>query len=63
MPAATRTIVVADDVPVVAMQGSGGHNGCSAPGTHVFINATRQRDGTITAGRIYFGSDGFVPPL
>jgi hypothetical protein len=57
----TRTIVVADSAPVVAMQGSG--HTVLAPGTHVFINATRQRDGTITAGRIYFGSGGFTPPL
>jgi len=50
-----------DDVPVVAMLG-GGHTRLR-PGEHVFVTATRQRDGALTAGRIYYGSEGYVPPL
>jgi len=56
-----KTVVVGDDVPVAAMLG-GGHIRMS-PGAHVFITATRQRDGTLTAGRIYYGKDGYTPPL
>lgn len=56
-----KTIAVADGVPVVAMLGGG--RTVLKPGTHVFIKATRQRDGTITAGRIYYGKDGFTPPM
>jgi hypothetical protein len=55
------TIVVADDVPVVAMLG--GARTVLKPGTPISINATRQRDGTITAGRIYYGNGGFTPPF
>ncbi len=55
------TIVVADDVPVVATLG--GARTVLKPGTPVSINATRQRDGTITAGRIYYGNGGFTPPF
>jgi len=57
-----QTVVVPNDVPVVAMLRSGGHT-FLAPGTHVFITATRQRDGAITAGRIYYGAGGYTPPM
>jgi hypothetical protein len=34
-----------------------------AGGDAVFIAATRQRDGRVTAGRVFFGKDGLVPPM
>ena len=57
-----QTVVVPNDVPVVAMLRIGGHT-FLAPGTHVFITATRQRDGAITAGRIYYGTGDYTPPM
>jgi hypothetical protein len=57
-----QTVVVPNDAPVVATLRSGGHTRL-APGTHVFITATRQRDGTITAGRIYYGAGDYTPPM
>ena len=57
-----HAIRVGGDVPFVTT-GIGGHNYSIAAGAPVFVNATRQRDGTITAGRIFYGEHGFVPPL
>lgn len=51
---ATTTVVAVDD--------AGGFH-AYPPGAHVFIDATRQRDGRITAGRVYVGKDGLVPPM
>ncbi len=57
-----RAIRVDRDVPFVTT-GVGGHNYSIAAGAPLFVNATRQRDGTITAGRIFYGERGFAPPL
>lgn len=57
-----RAIRVDRDVSFVTT-GIGGHNYPIAAGAPVFVNATRQRDGTITAARIFYGENGFVPPL
>jgi hypothetical protein len=58
----TRMIRVGSDVPMMTIV-SGGHNQPVEAGAPVFINATRQRDGTITAGWIFYGEKGFVPPM
>ncbi|MFI4902181.1 MAG: hypothetical protein ACHP91_02090 [Burkholderiales bacterium] len=47
---------------VVAVDDAGGFH-AYPPGAHVFIDATRQRDGRITAGRVFVGKDGLVPPM
>jgi ABC-type enterochelin transport system substrate-binding protein len=33
------------------------------PGTHVFVAATRQPDGSLQTPRITYGKDGLVPPM
>jgi hypothetical protein len=51
-----------DATAVVAFDDAGGFH-AYPPGAHVFIDATRQRDGRITAGRVFVGKDGLVPPM
>ena len=33
------------------------------PGNHVFLSATRQPGGGLTASRVTVGKDGLVPPM
>jgi hypothetical protein len=33
------------------------------PGAHVFVNAQRQPDGSLTAPRVNVGLNGLVPPM
>jgi hypothetical protein len=58
----TQSTIMADEATQVAEIGSA-YGGYYVPGDAVFIAATRQRDGRITAGRVFFGKNGFVPPL
>jgi hypothetical protein len=51
-----------DATAIVAVDDAGGFH-AYPPGAHVFIDATRQRDGRITAGRVFVGKDGLVPPM
>jgi hypothetical protein len=57
-----QSTIVADAATQVA-EVTNEYDRIYVPGDHVFIAATRQRDGRITAGRVFFGKDGFVPPI
>jgi hypothetical protein len=57
-----QSAIVADPATQVAVV-TNEYDKFYVPGDHVFIAATRQRDGRITAGRVFFGKDGFVPPM
>lgn len=54
-------VVVPPGAPIVTF--GPGDRTLLAPGAHVFVPATRQADGTITATRVLVGRDGLVPPM
>jgi hypothetical protein len=58
----TQRVVVPADAPVVTPV-AGDASALVAPGTHVFVFATRQADGSLTASRLTVGKDGLVPPM
>ncbi|MEO6928027.1 MAG: DUF5666 domain-containing protein, partial [Casimicrobiaceae bacterium] len=55
------TLSVADDVPMAEIESVSRNS--LAPGTRVFVTATRQRDGTLVAARLYYGLHGYAPAL
>ncbi len=54
-------VVVPPNVPIVTF--GPGDKSLVQPGAYVFIGATKQPDGTLTAARILVGKDGLVPPM
>jgi hypothetical protein len=58
----TQSTIVADAATQV-VEISGLYDKLYTTGDAVFIAATRQRDGRITAGRVFFAKDGFAPPM
>jgi hypothetical protein len=56
-----KVVVVPDAVPVVTFEP--GDRAMLKAGAHVLLTATKQPDGTLTAGRVAVGKDGLVPPM
>ncbi len=56
-----KTVVVPQDAPIVLL--GPGDRSMIKPGNHVFMIATKQADGTLTAARVTVGKDGLVPPM
>ena len=56
-----QTVLVPGDVPIVTFEP--GERAMLKPGAHVLMTATRQPDGTLTAGGVAVGKDGLVPPM
>jgi hypothetical protein len=56
-----KVVVVPDGVPVVTFEP--GDRAMLKAGAHVLLTATKQPDGTLTAGRVAVGKDGLVPPM
>jgi hypothetical protein len=57
----SQTITIPPDIPVVAIEP--GQSGDLQPGVHVFVLATRDSAGVLTADRVLAGKDGVVPPM
>ncbi len=57
----SKTIVVPPEAPIVAM--GPGSADMLKPGSHVFIIANKQPDGSLAAARVTVGKDGLVPPM
>src|SRR3954470_22140741 len=56
-----QELVVPPDTPVVTL--APGDASLLKPGNHVFLSATQQPGGGLTASRITVGKDGLVPPM
>ncbi len=56
-----KIVIVPPEAPVVQL--GPGTPELIKPGNHVFIFATRQPDGTLTAAGVTVGKDGLVPPM
>jgi hypothetical protein len=56
-----KVVIVPPDAPVVTFEP--GDRAMLVPGAHVMFGATREADGTLTAGRVNVGKDGLVPPM
>ena len=56
-----QELVVPPGTPVVTL--APGDASLLKPGNHVFLSATRQPGGGLTASRITVGKDGLVPPM
>lgn len=56
-----KKIVVPSDAPIVTFVP--GDRSLLKPGTAVFLSATPQADGKLTAARVAAGKDGVVPPM
>ena len=54
-------IVVPADAPIVTFVA--GDSTLLKAGAHVFVNARRQADGSLTAGGVVVGKDGAIPPM
>ena len=57
----SQTIVIPPGIPVVALEP--GHSGDLQPGVHIFVVATRNSAGVLTADRVLVGKNGLVPPM
>ena len=57
----SQTITIPPDIPVVALEP--GQSGDLQRGAHVFVVATRDSGGALTADRVLAGKDGVVPPM
>jgi hypothetical protein len=55
------TVLVPGDVPIVTFEP--GERGMLKPGAHIIVTATKQPDGSLTAGGVAVGKDGLVPPM
>lgn len=55
------TVLVPDGTPIVTFEPAGPE--LLKPGNHVFVVATRQGDGSLSAARVSVGRDGLVPPM
>lgn len=57
----SQTITIPPDIPVVALEP--GQSQDLKPGAHVFVVATRDSTGGLTAIRVLAGKNGLVPPM
>jgi hypothetical protein len=57
----SQTITIPPGIPVVAIEP--GQSGDLQPGVHVFVVATRDPGGVLTADRVPAGKNGVVPPM
>ncbi len=56
-----KTLVVTPRTPVVALEPA--DRSAIKAGEHVFAVGPLQPDGSVAAGRVYVGKNGFVPPM
>jgi hypothetical protein len=56
-----QVVVVPPDAPIVTFEP--GDRAMLKAGAHVIVTATKQPDGTLTAGGVAVGKDGLVPPM
>lgn len=56
-----KVVVVPPDAPLVTFEP--GDRAMLKPSAHVIVTATKQPDGTLTAGGVAVGKDGLVPPM
>ncbi len=56
-----QTIYVPPTAPVVTFEP--GDRAMLVPGAHVLVSATKQPDGSLTAGGVAVGKNGLVPPM
>jgi hypothetical protein len=61
MSGGSQTITIPPDIPVVSVEP--GQSGDLQPGVHIFVVATRNSDGVLTAARVLAGKNGVVPPM
>jgi hypothetical protein len=57
----SQTITIPPGIPVVAIEP--GQSSDLQPGAHVFVLATRDSAGVLTADRVLAGKNGVVPPM
>ena len=56
-----KKVLVPEGVPVVTFAPADAS--MLKSGAHVFVSATKQPDGSLTAARVLVGKDGLVPPM
>jgi len=56
-----KVVIVPPEAPIVTFEP--GDRAMLKPGAHVIVTATKQPDGTLTAGGVAVGKDGLVPPM
>jgi len=56
-----KVVIVPSEAPIVTFEP--GDRAMLKPGAHVIVTATKQPDGTLTAGGVAVGKDGLVPPM
>jgi hypothetical protein len=56
-----KTLLVPPDAPIVTFEP--GERSMVVPGAHIIVTATKQADGSLTAGRVAVGKNGLVPPM
>jgi hypothetical protein len=56
-----QVVVVPAEAPIVTFEP--GERAMLKPGAHVIVTATKQPDGSLTAGGVAVGKDGLVPPM
>jgi len=56
-----KTVIVPPEAPIVTFEP--GDRAMVVPGAHVLLTATKQADGSLTAGRVAVGKNGLVPPM
>jgi hypothetical protein len=57
----SQTVTIPPDTPIVAIEP--GHSSDLQPGVHVFVVATRDSAGVLTAARVLAGKNGVAPPM
>lgn len=57
----TQRIIVPDNVPIVTFEQ--GDRSMLKPGALVFVGAQKAADGSLSAGRVNVGKNGFKPPM
>ena len=57
----SQAITIPPGIPVVALEP--GQSSDLQPGVHVFVVATRDSAGVLTAARVLAGKNGVVPPM
>ena len=56
-----KVVFVPLDAPIVTFEP--GDRAMLKPGAHILVTATKQADGSLTAGGVAVGKDGLVPPM
>ena len=57
----TQRIIVPNNVPIVTFEP--GDKGMLVPGALIFVGAQKAADGSLSAGRVNVGKNGFKPPM